>query len=91
MSDYDYANELIEQCEKAQKRTEDKIASVESALRVLSHERMDLISRRNGIKLAVSQLKVHAPRSWCHFCKRDCPKPWDHLPKCNKYVDEDDE
>lgn len=91
MGDYDYANELIDQCAKAQQRTEDKIAIVEDAMQTLSRERMELIHRRDGILLAVSQLKVHAPKSWCHFCKRDCPKPWDHMPKCNKYVDEDDE
>ena len=91
MGDYDYANELIEQCAKAQQRCEDKIATVEAEMQKLSRERMKLINRRSGILLAVSQLEGHAPRSWCHFCKLDCPKPWDHKPGCNKHMDEDDD
>lgn len=90
-SDYDYANELIEQCEKRLERTEVKIAKARAWLSEGQKELQALLNHKAGIELAMSQLKVHAPRSWCHFCKKDCPKPWDHLPRCNKYVEEDDE
>ncbi len=91
MSEYDYSNELIEQCVKAQQRAEVKIAALEAAMQELGKERMVLIKRRDGILLTMSQLQVHAPRNWCHFCKKNAPKSWDHLPKCLHFEDDPDE
>lgn len=91
MGDYDFANELIEQCTRELQEIENTIAATQERL---SKDRVRLsneIDRKAQIELAMSQLKVHAPSSWCHFCKRDCPKPWDHLSKCNKYIEEEDE
>lgn len=85
MGDYAYADELIQHAEKELEECQHKIADLEKDLAHRTKTLQEETQREQSIRLAISQLKAHAPKSWCRHCKKDCPEPDDHKMHCKEY------